>query len=371
MTLGEEKPAAKEKGVAAAPDKPQLAKFRQASDEWKQLHGDLLTLKSQYRSADAAQRGEIRKKWDELVAKAPALQDQLIAAAEAAYLEAPNKNENVVNLLMTVLAERVNRDDSEAAYVLGKMLLDKKCEDRRLHLLVAAAAFENGDFDEAQRLLNIADKERLAHGRDRQDERHRRVQERVGCAFAGVHRGVQGGVGKGAEDSPGGGEGRRLAARPAENQPRRHRTGAFRKRSPQQHGELHHPGGKGLLQRLDVSSRAAGLHGPGGRSEGRRQRRAGLHHRRRVHQAGASLALPRQPGDGPFRGPRQRRLAVLHDVRAEQLVGRQVHGLWADRQGIRRVGEDSAPRPRQARRCPSPTRSSRRKCCGNAITSTR
>ena len=59
---------------------------------------------------------------------------------------------------MTVLAERVSRDDSEAAYALGKMLLDKKCEDRRLCLLVAAAAFENGDFDEAERLLDMAEK---------------------------------------------------------------------------------------------------------------------------------------------------------------------------------------------------------------------
>ena len=158
MALGEEKPAPKEKGVAADQDRPQLAKFRQTSDEWKQLYGDMLTLKSQYRSANAAQRGEIRKKWEELVAKAPALQEQLIAAAEAAYLEAPNKNEAAVNLLMTVLAERVSRDDSEAAYALGRMLLDKKCEDRRLCLLVAAAAFENGDFDEAERLLDMAEK---------------------------------------------------------------------------------------------------------------------------------------------------------------------------------------------------------------------
>ena len=96
MALGEEKPAAKEKDAAAAQDRPQLAKFRQASDAWKQLHGDLLTLQSQYRSADAAQRREIHKKWDELFAKAPAMQDQLIAAAKAAYVEAPNANENVV-----------------------------------------------------------------------------------------------------------------------------------------------------------------------------------------------------------------------------------------------------------------------------------
>ena len=158
MSLGQEKPAAKEKGAAAAQDRPQLAKFQQASDQWKQLHGDLLTLQSQYRSANAAQRAEIRKKWDALVAKAPAMQDQLIATAEAAYLEAPNQNGNVTSLLLTVLAEQVNRDDSEPAYVLGKMLLEKKCEDRRLGLLVAAAAFENGDFDEAQRLLNTAEK---------------------------------------------------------------------------------------------------------------------------------------------------------------------------------------------------------------------
>ena len=55
-----------------------------------------------------------------------------------------------------MLAEQLSRDDSEPAYVLGKMLLEKKCEERRLPLLVAAAAFENGDFDEAQRLLDMA-----------------------------------------------------------------------------------------------------------------------------------------------------------------------------------------------------------------------
>ena len=120
MALGQAKPAAKENGAAEAKDRPQLAKFQQASDAWKQLHGDLLTLQSQYRAADAAQRVEIGKKWDELVAKAPAMQDQLIAAAKAAYLEAANTNENVTALLLTVLAEQITPRRFGAGLRVGK-----------------------------------------------------------------------------------------------------------------------------------------------------------------------------------------------------------------------------------------------------------
>ena len=124
----------------------------------------------------------------------------------------------------------------------------------------------------------------------------------------------------------------------------------FENEAPNTRGELPHPGGKGLLQRPDVSSRVARFHGPGGRSEGGRQRRAGLQHRRRSSASRTTActfaAAWRWPGrDAPDSAGSQFYLMFV----PEEPVGRQVHGFRPDDQGVRGLGEDSASRPGEAR----------------------
>ena len=129
LSFAADEPAAPAKAAPAAAVKPgpKNAEFARLLGQWKTLMGDLATLKVQYPSADAKRQAEIKTTWKQLIAKGDALEPQLLAAAEQAYVETPNVNREVTGLLVAVLAERIGRDEYEPALVLGKLLVDNKC----------------------------------------------------------------------------------------------------------------------------------------------------------------------------------------------------------------------------------------------------
>ncbi len=151
-------PVAQGKAASAKATSPEQAAFVKLLGEWKTLVGDLSTLKVQYRSADAAGRSEIHKKWDQLITKGDTLLEELLAAAEKAYVAAPNADEEVTQLLITVLSDRTRRDDYEAAFAVGKLLMDHQCADPRVANLAGTAAFAVGELDAAEKYLEIAAK---------------------------------------------------------------------------------------------------------------------------------------------------------------------------------------------------------------------
>ena len=50
--------------------------------------------------------------------------DQVVAAAKEAYLEAPNTDPKVAEVLIGTLVDEIENDDYEPAFKLGKMLMD-------------------------------------------------------------------------------------------------------------------------------------------------------------------------------------------------------------------------------------------------------
>jgi cyclophilin family peptidyl-prolyl cis-trans isomerase len=141
---------------ATAKPGPQAAEFARLNAQVHKILTDAKTLKMQYQSADAGQRAAIAKKYHELIDRGTVLMDQLVAAAEKAYVESPNADKEVSSLLFTVLASRVDGDDDEAAYDLGKLMLDHHCTAPQVAGLTGVAAFNIGELDDAEKYLQFA-----------------------------------------------------------------------------------------------------------------------------------------------------------------------------------------------------------------------
>ncbi len=145
-------------GAPAAKPGPQAAEFARLLAQFKKLEADAGTIKLKYPTADAAQRPALRKEFDDLMAKMEVLLGQLVAAAEKAYIEAPNADREVTGLLCTMLEQWVQQDNDEDAYALGKLLLDHHCTIPQVADLAGTAAFAVGEPDAAEEYLKLAAK---------------------------------------------------------------------------------------------------------------------------------------------------------------------------------------------------------------------
>lgn len=146
-------PPAKPEAAPAAKAGPAAAEFARVFGQWKPLLAELTKLKTEYPTANDQRKAEIKSKWDELMAKATAMEAQLVAAGEKAYTEAPNADPQVTELLVGVLADYDHQDDYEKAFALGKLLMDHKCPDKHVPGLAGTAAFCVNEFDLAETCL--------------------------------------------------------------------------------------------------------------------------------------------------------------------------------------------------------------------------
>ncbi len=143
---------------------PAAKEFERVFAEFKDHVAEMQVLHAEYREADDARQEEIDKQWAELVKQGDALEPQFIEAAERAFVEEPNADSKVTDLLMDVLEVRLRTDDYEAAAHLGKLLVENKCEDLRSLNFAGIAAFAVGDFDAAENLLKQAHGQSVAIG---------------------------------------------------------------------------------------------------------------------------------------------------------------------------------------------------------------
>jgi cyclophilin family peptidyl-prolyl cis-trans isomerase len=132
--------------------------FRELYGEWNSLNKRLDELRDQYEKAAPAAQGEIKKQYEELVARSNELLPKLGTSAEAAYVAAPNKDADALRTLIGIVAYNYRHDDYEAALRLAKVLDDNKCSEPVLYSIAGAAAFGADDFETAEKYLLIADK---------------------------------------------------------------------------------------------------------------------------------------------------------------------------------------------------------------------
>jgi cyclophilin family peptidyl-prolyl cis-trans isomerase len=124
--------------------------------EWKQLLAKLYQLKDRYANDSTADRKAIEAEYKETLEKAQAMTDSLSAAAEQAYLAAPNEDKELNSLLVSTLTGYVASDDYEKAAKLARILIDNRCEAKELNLLAGLSFFATNDFEEAGKYLQLA-----------------------------------------------------------------------------------------------------------------------------------------------------------------------------------------------------------------------
>ena len=89
--------------LSAQEEGPAAKEFNRLHGEWKALLAELGELQVEYRKADRQQRGEVAKQYAQLVEKGESLEGKFLAAAEKAFVEAPNDDQKVTDLLVGVL----------------------------------------------------------------------------------------------------------------------------------------------------------------------------------------------------------------------------------------------------------------------------
>jgi cyclophilin family peptidyl-prolyl cis-trans isomerase len=153
--------AASEKSPAAAGSTgPKAAQFEAMFAEWKDLLKKLRALRDEHQSTASEKQPAVETQYNKLVAQGEALLPKLAAAAEAAYLEAPNADPQLAGFMVGLVVEncgnemfRRSIDNYEEAYRLGRLLLEKKCVNPLLPALSGIAAFCVNDFDRAETWL--------------------------------------------------------------------------------------------------------------------------------------------------------------------------------------------------------------------------
>ena len=133
-------PEAKPEAVAP-PAGPQRQAYDTLLAQWKGLLAELEQLQVKYRTASETEKVDIRKNLDALVTKGDTMEKELIQAAEKAFIEAPNADPKLTEMLLVVASQNVARDNYIEAYRVAKMLIDNKCADKHIYDLAGVAAF--------------------------------------------------------------------------------------------------------------------------------------------------------------------------------------------------------------------------------------
>jgi cyclophilin family peptidyl-prolyl cis-trans isomerase len=143
---------------APAPAKPgsRAEDFRALHAKMNALIADLAQLRIKYPTASEEKRAEIQQQYKELIAKGEKLEPQLIEAAEKAYEEAPNADQQITAFLIMRLNEEVQTDDFEPAARIGKLLMENKCDEKHVPNWAGIAAFAVSDFATADKYLSLA-----------------------------------------------------------------------------------------------------------------------------------------------------------------------------------------------------------------------
>ncbi len=145
--------------LAAAADTPAPVTaddFPKLYSQWKQHLARFAQLRQQYQSDASADKSGLEAEATKLGEQVNALMPKLIAAAEKAYVAAPNTNKEVTDFLVAALADYVATDNYEQAAQLAKTLTENKADSQHLDILTGIALFNTNDFEGAKQHLQAA-----------------------------------------------------------------------------------------------------------------------------------------------------------------------------------------------------------------------
>lgn len=130
--------------------------FEQVFTQWKEVLTELRKLRLDYKNAQPMQRGEIRRRYNELMEQAEAESRQVLDAAEKAYAATPGDDPRLVELLFSLSVLDLQRENYEEALRLARILIDHDTPAKGIYGVAAIAAFNAGQFEAAERYYEVA-----------------------------------------------------------------------------------------------------------------------------------------------------------------------------------------------------------------------
>ncbi len=145
---------------------PQRAEFEQIFDQWQPFLNELREVRKQYAVAGPDLRPKLEERYDEMVEKGHALEAQLIDAAVVACVKEPEENEDLANFLMSLTRELLVREEYEECLRMAQIVIDHRVGEHvgdfySIYYCAAIAAFAAGEFDIAERHLQLLDEKQI------------------------------------------------------------------------------------------------------------------------------------------------------------------------------------------------------------------
>lgn len=134
--------------------------FEQLLGEWKEIIAELRKIQQKYRVAPEDQLTQLRKDYEQTLAKGMELLPKIESAAIARF-NANKEDKDATAFLYKVAMDAVERDDYPKAYKLLHVLQEGGYDERTLIAPMVIAAFGTEHFNEAVDLYSKAQKEKL------------------------------------------------------------------------------------------------------------------------------------------------------------------------------------------------------------------
>jgi cyclophilin family peptidyl-prolyl cis-trans isomerase len=135
---------------------PAGQKFSQLFEQWEGYFSEIDAMQKKYQTASAEEKPAIEQKYAEVVAQIDKLGPVMAEAARAAYVEAPNADENATKMVVGMAQGACQRDKYEEAKELVALLEQNNCQDPKLDDIAGIAAFCTHDFVAAAKYFRKA-----------------------------------------------------------------------------------------------------------------------------------------------------------------------------------------------------------------------
>ncbi len=140
-----------------AEEGPATAKFVTVYKEFQGVEAAIDDVIKKYQAAAEDERKKLAAEFDELAASQRELIAQLRPTARAAYIESPNKNEDVTKTMMGLIAFDLQKDEYSSAQALVDLMVENKSTENVLHNFAGVIAYCTHDFKAAEVSLKKAE----------------------------------------------------------------------------------------------------------------------------------------------------------------------------------------------------------------------
>lgn len=137
---------------------PATQKFHKLSDQAKEYYQKFMAFEKEYRTATPARQKEIETEVQKMAETIQTFKAPLLAAAKAAFKEAPNKDEEAKAFLLNNIVMMVNYDDYENALKECDELIRLGLVEQPIFEIAAFSAYNSNQFAYAESAIASAKK---------------------------------------------------------------------------------------------------------------------------------------------------------------------------------------------------------------------